>query len=443
MKKLVLLVIFCCVIFGQDIYIGKLASVPFTEENLNNSDSLANWEITLNIPLNNYSCFLDVTEINGQKWYKQLYRSYTDANQIMYPTKFFINLLTGEKIVYHKNSAIFCHDPEIMGNYILDPNINVFSHQCAISVLTKENQIVRYEYGGTGPQIVYVCGKITDKYLALVNNDISNIETLEYNFIKISESGNFEIDSTPITFSEQMNIEIIKKSGSDSIYYYTDYKTNTLNKCQFEDGKFTKIGKVLSFRPKKWKIDSDGLKYLYNNEYVHLNSKHELLKKEVNTYSSNENFTHILKIENDSLKVFDTFLNKMVNAWENSSINYFNIEFTDAPFIDSENIYFNQITFYSDVKNQLNDIPSTFHVTNYPNPFNPETTIEYNLPEPGNVKVEIYNLLGQKIKTLEKGEKKAGTHKVKFSAGNLSSGTYLCRIIHQNKSITKKLILIK
>jgi hypothetical protein len=80
---------------------------------------------------------------------------------------------------------------------------------------------------------------------------------------------------------------------------------------------------------------------------------------------------------------------------------------------------------------------------NYPNPFNPTTTIEYALPEAGNVKLAVFNILGQKIVTIVNEFKNQGVHKITFNAGNLPSGIYFYRLESGNFVQIKKLVLLK
>ncbi len=80
---------------------------------------------------------------------------------------------------------------------------------------------------------------------------------------------------------------------------------------------------------------------------------------------------------------------------------------------------------------------------NYPNPFNSTTTIQYFLPEQSYVKIEVYNILGEKIKTLVDGEQIANLYRVKFNAESLPSGIYLCSIVINNIVNTQKLVLLK
>ncbi len=80
---------------------------------------------------------------------------------------------------------------------------------------------------------------------------------------------------------------------------------------------------------------------------------------------------------------------------------------------------------------------------NYPNPFNAQTTIQYSLSELSGVTVEIYDLLGRKIKTIIEGDKSAGVHTMAFDASDLSSGVYFYRIQAGDMVETKRMVLIK
>ena len=80
---------------------------------------------------------------------------------------------------------------------------------------------------------------------------------------------------------------------------------------------------------------------------------------------------------------------------------------------------------------------------NYPNPFNPTTVINFELPEASQVKLKIYNLLGQEIATLVNEEKPVGRHSVQFNASTLSSGIYIYQIKANNFIQSKKMILMK
>lgn len=80
---------------------------------------------------------------------------------------------------------------------------------------------------------------------------------------------------------------------------------------------------------------------------------------------------------------------------------------------------------------------------NYPNPFNPATTISYTLGKTENVKLDVYNLLGEKVVTLVNGRKSAGEHRVVFDAENFSSGLYFYTLTAGDFKQTRKMVLMK
>ncbi|MEM1094208.1 MAG: T9SS type A sorting domain-containing protein [Bacteroidota bacterium] len=80
---------------------------------------------------------------------------------------------------------------------------------------------------------------------------------------------------------------------------------------------------------------------------------------------------------------------------------------------------------------------------NYPNPFNPSTTIGFSLPQTAAVSLVVYDMLGRPVQTLVDGTVNAGSHQITFEAGNLPSGTYLYRLDAGGETFTRLLTLLK
>lgn len=90
------------------------------------------------------------------------------------------------------------------------------------------------------------------------------------------------------------------------------------------------------------------------------------------------------------------------------------------------------------------DVPTNFAIlNNYPNPFNPQTTFHYELPQSGHVTIDIYDIQGKKVATLFDGVSEAGKHELTWNASAQPSGIYFCRLVTGNEIISKMVTLLK
>ena len=80
---------------------------------------------------------------------------------------------------------------------------------------------------------------------------------------------------------------------------------------------------------------------------------------------------------------------------------------------------------------------------NYPNPFNPVTEIKYELLKQGFVTLKVYDITGKEVTTLVNDFQPAGYYTVSFNGAKLSSGNYFYRIITDNFTAVKKMVLVK
>jgi len=93
---------------------------------------------------------------------------------------------------------------------------------------------------------------------------------------------------------------------------------------------------------------------------------------------------------------------------------------------------------------RLEEQPEKFTLQqNYPNPFNPSTVIRYSLPQASDVRLEVFNLLGQRVSLLVNDRVQSGQHTATFRSGNLSSGIYIYRLQADGFTQTRKMLLIK
>jgi subtilisin-like proprotein convertase family protein len=126
---------------------------------------------------------------------------------------------------------------------------------------------------------------------------------------------------------------------------------------------------------------------------------------------------------------------------------YWRLSVTDAASnVDSGRVYLWGIKFISAVgiSNINGNIPKEFYLMqNFPNPFNPATTIEFGLNESANTKIEVFDITGKLIELVSENFMQTGTYRFVWNAANYSSGIYLFRLSSGNKSLSKKMVLIR
>jgi len=99
---------------------------------------------------------------------------------------------------------------------------------------------------------------------------------------------------------------------------------------------------------------------------------------------------------------------------------------------------------YTTVHRPLGNSPDDFELfNNYPNPFNPSTTIQFYLPERSMVILTIYNQLGQQVRQLVHATYGEGLHRIEFNGDKLASGMYFCELTTPKYRSVKKLVLMK
>ncbi|MBE0571498.1 MAG: T9SS type A sorting domain-containing protein [Ignavibacteriaceae bacterium] len=118
--------------------------------------------------------------------------------------------------------------------------------------------------------------------------------------------------------------------------------------------------------------------------------------------------------------------------------------------LNADLIHGEEITVTNESINKLlilsdkSETPITYSLEqNFPNPFNPTTTIKFAVTKESNVNLSVYNILGELVSTLVNEQLKTGYHQYEFDASNLASGVYLCRIIAGDFVETRKMVLLR
>jgi hypothetical protein len=126
----------------------------------------------------------------------------------------------------------------------------------------------------------------------------------------------------------------------------------------------------------------------------------------------------------------------------------FEVTATDVIYGLSANAVVN-ITLTVPVDEERNELPTSYELfQNFPNPFNPTTTINYTIPKTEssnylNVQLIVYDVLGREVRKLVNEVQKSGEYRYRFNGANLTSGIYFYRITAGDYSHTRKMILLK
>lgn len=99
------------------------------------------------------------------------------------------------------------------------------------------------------------------------------------------------------------------------------------------------------------------------------------------------------------------------------------------------------VTFVQ-LENNTNQ-PKTITLKNYPNPFNAETVLQYELPQSGRIQLKIYDLLGREVSVLKNEDVRQGIYIVRWNASSFASGVYIAVLSTPTGVIKQKLVLLK
>lgn len=222
--------------------------------------------------------------------------------------------------------------------------------------------------------------------------------------------------------------------------------------ASYATGRFIHIEQAPYVRyPQVWYLLNNALLKVfpadpYTSVVSYFNAEQErkniLIQWETSEEKGNYGFELQKRMNNDEEWTFTTF----ISAYHNPGT----YRYYDDPK-GSDTVYYRLKQINADGSSKLlppvsvSLLPSEEPVLydNYPNPFNASTIISFEIPETGEAELSVFNILGEKIKTLTEGTLQGGYHKITFNAGDMPAGVYFYRLVTRGFAQTKKLTLLK
>jgi len=261
------------------------------------------------------------------------------------------------------------------------------------------------------------------------------------------------------SWSQENNIPVILDE-----FGYIDTADYNSRMCAYG----TVVDQALSHGVGAYAWDDGGDFPIYNRTTGGFNEIKDIL---IHTYPESPNGMEISQITSSSIEVrwhgrnseSDSIIIER-GVGSASFVHYAIVPPTDSVFVDSSiipgNAYYYRLSMLTKDSIEMQSYPimlnarltavvernALYHFelyNNYPNPFNPTTRIDYQLPMNSLVTLKVYDILGREVATLVNERENAGTHTVKFDAVNLASGVYFCRLQAGTFTDMKKLLLLK
>ncbi len=353
------------------------------------------------------------------------------------------------------------------------------------SLITSAGSILAWSESN-GQYSKYVRRKSDGTYDAITSLSANGIQTL------VSNGSAFD-NMKAMVFNTQTSAPYLLNKCTDSFPLNKVGKTETIDISYGRSGVVAKNGVEFLFSIGDVLLDDQTINFvervdtlpLLNIDEMNLvartnnfslSSESELIFSDY-YYVVNKNLASSLSDEfNVSFKceLVNATTNQVVGTFDNVTYNKLNVQeyanpsyLIDCSGIESGNYYLKLTTSVNDSVNlfisdiQRDDIvleksnllirnfkgegiPIVYNLTqNFPNPFNPSTTIRYQIPQDGIVTLKIYDILGREVATLVNEEKVAGKYEVNFNASSLASGVYIYKIQAGSFINSKKMILLK
>ncbi|HEX2982335.1 MAG TPA: T9SS type A sorting domain-containing protein [Ignavibacteriales bacterium] len=296
-------------------------------------------------------------------------------------------------------------------------------------------------------ELQHIVGQIGDNYAAVFFNPDSG----KY-FCSL-----FDIDNSPfidaleeITLSDGMLPEqIMHISGglylirTAGICYDENY--GTYFRLYSLEGSQLKLLKNFENLPWNSAFESRGDKFLFFADSISTFTFNESDSSFIHEQTIPKTMTYDLdykygaKLSGDSLYIYDAYTQEKLYSIYRNGVGGLGNMLVDSPYV-----YIHHVSRTIGVADDINENANlTYKLSAYPNPFNPQTTIAFTIPNAGKVELAVYDLLGRKVTELLNEYRDKGSYEVKFDGDNLASGIYFYTIKTGSFVKTNKLILLK
>jgi hypothetical protein len=332
----------------------------------------------------------------------------------------------------------------------------------AVNIETGETRTVieggkHFSFSSDGRYICY----IRDDYKMLMDETTADHNGVPTIYDTVTGETRYLIKDVVSTYNDKVGIDyksIAMSTDNSYIVVGAHNRTlseNNLYRIPFEGGVFEKFGNVkdagvfallndLRFSP-------DGRHIIFNSIWNHPNSSGILTgdyRMQLNIFNVNTNEIHMVfgltppEFGNFASGIWSLAGDEIYFIRSN-----FDQDINNIVVIDFKLDNFSKIT--TDIVGIESETPESFLLlSNYPNPFNPTTTIEFTLPETGFTELAIYNMAGQIVRVLETGEMSAGAHSAVWDGRDMSgelvsSGVFISRLKTMDNVVSNRMLLVK
>ncbi|MGE5364653.1 MAG: T9SS type A sorting domain-containing protein [Bacteroidota bacterium] len=314
-------------------------------------------------------------------------------------------------------------------------------------------------------KLIHVLGKVSGKYLCAFFD--GNIYGAGYQFYLADLSSSPFIDSSlaikvefPIPWSEVHNeprkivnltqdLYLIQRAYGMYIYRFDGKSFQYIKQIPVDDYYFSSPYERSPDDDLVWNYRNNHL-YLYADQTL---SSYDFINADTSFTRGNRIFSrgdyadigmdralsYAALLNSNKLDIYDITNASVIKSFDVSSFSGLS-----NPVIDTPYVFVHQITRTTAVEQNERLTPANYRLlTAYPNPFNSAATIRYALPEDENIEINIYDMLGRRIRCLFKGNVKRGEHEYFFDASDLSSGMYIYTVESKDFRMANKIVLMK